>query len=70
MFVAGTFAEESDKVIYGLVFPIRTFEVLYVQVSLVVTRRPSSVRPSVLGETFRPAEPLARVSAIFVTTTL
>lgn len=27
----GTFAEESDKVIYGLVFPIRTFEVLYVQ---------------------------------------
>lgn len=31
--VAGTFAAESDKVIYGLVFPIRTFEVLYVQVS-------------------------------------
>lgn len=35
--VAGTFAEESDKVIYGLVFPIRTFEVLYVQVRPVVT---------------------------------
>lgn len=27
----GTFAEESEKVIYGLVFPIKTFEVLYVQ---------------------------------------
>lgn len=33
LFVTGTFAAESDKVIYGLVFPIRTFEVLYVQVS-------------------------------------
>lgn len=30
---SGTFAEESEKVIYGLVFPIRTFEVLYVQVN-------------------------------------
>uniref|UniRef100_A0A8C6U458 Transmembrane protein 195 n=1 Tax=Neogobius melanostomus TaxID=47308 RepID=A0A8C6U458_9GOBI len=27
----GTFAEESEKVIYGLVFPIKTFEILYVQ---------------------------------------
>ncbi|XP_008285586.1 alkylglycerol monooxygenase [Stegastes partitus] len=27
----GTFASETDKVIYGLVFPIRTFEILYVQ---------------------------------------
>ncbi|XP_028297984.1 alkylglycerol monooxygenase isoform X2 [Gouania willdenowi] len=27
----GTFAPESDKVIYGLVFPIRTFETLHVQ---------------------------------------
>ncbi|XP_013874469.1 alkylglycerol monooxygenase [Austrofundulus limnaeus] len=27
----GTFASESDKVIYGLVFPINTFEILYVQ---------------------------------------
>uniref|UniRef100_A0A3B5QXY4 Alkylglycerol monooxygenase n=1 Tax=Xiphophorus maculatus TaxID=8083 RepID=A0A3B5QXY4_XIPMA len=27
----GTFAAESDKVIYGLVFPIKTFEILYVQ---------------------------------------
>lgn len=33
LFVAGTFAAESDKVIYGLVFPIKTFEVLHVQVS-------------------------------------
>lgn len=33
VFVTGTFAAESDKVIYGLVFPIRTFEVLYVQVN-------------------------------------
>uniref|UniRef100_A0A8D3CTM2 Alkylglycerol monooxygenase n=1 Tax=Scophthalmus maximus TaxID=52904 RepID=A0A8D3CTM2_SCOMX len=27
----GTFAEETDKVVYGLVFPIKTFEILYVQ---------------------------------------
>uniref|UniRef100_UPI0037E73E4F alkylglycerol monooxygenase n=1 Tax=Semicossyphus pulcher TaxID=241346 RepID=UPI0037E73E4F len=27
----GTFAEEKDKVIYGLVFPINTFEILYIQ---------------------------------------
>ncbi|KAI9999863.1 hypothetical protein NQD34_011706 [Periophthalmus magnuspinnatus] len=27
----GTFAEESDKVIYGLVFPIKTFEMIYIQ---------------------------------------
>ncbi|MEQ2231559.1 hypothetical protein ILYODFUR_001734 [Ilyodon furcidens] len=27
----GTFAAESDKVIYGLVFPIRKFEIIYVQ---------------------------------------
>uniref|UniRef100_A0A8P4KFV9 Alkylglycerol monooxygenase n=1 Tax=Dicentrarchus labrax TaxID=13489 RepID=A0A8P4KFV9_DICLA len=27
----GTFALESDKVVYGLVFPIKTFEILYVQ---------------------------------------
>ncbi|KAF3692349.1 Alkylglycerol monooxygenase [Channa argus] len=27
----GTFAQETDKVIYGLVFPIDTFEILYVQ---------------------------------------
>ncbi|XP_035528287.1 alkylglycerol monooxygenase [Morone saxatilis] len=27
----GTFALESDKVVYGLVFPINTFEILYVQ---------------------------------------
>ncbi|XP_008429160.1 alkylglycerol monooxygenase [Poecilia reticulata] len=27
----GTFAAESDKVVYGLVFPIKTFEILYVQ---------------------------------------
>ncbi|KAM7421518.1 hypothetical protein PAMA_015590 [Pampus argenteus] len=27
----GTFAPESDKVIYGLVYPINTFEILYVQ---------------------------------------
>ncbi|KAK2845059.1 hypothetical protein Q5P01_011718 [Channa striata] len=27
----GTFAQETDKVIYGLVFPINTFEILYVQ---------------------------------------
>ncbi|TWW79991.1 alkylglycerol monooxygenase [Takifugu flavidus] len=27
----GTFALESDKVVYGLVFPIRTFDILYVQ---------------------------------------
>ncbi|XP_028282280.1 alkylglycerol monooxygenase [Parambassis ranga] len=26
-----TFAAESDKVVYGLVFPIKTFEILYVQ---------------------------------------
>lgn len=32
----GTFAPESDKVIYGLVFPIRTFEIIHVQVSPVV----------------------------------
>lgn len=30
---SGTFAPETDKVIYGLVFPIKTFEILYVQVS-------------------------------------
>lgn len=35
LFVTGTFAEESDKVIYGLVFPIRTYEVLSVQVNSV-----------------------------------
>lgn len=29
----GTFALESDKVVYGLVFPIRTFDILYVQVN-------------------------------------
>ncbi|XP_069576799.1 alkylglycerol monooxygenase [Brachyistius frenatus] len=29
--IFGTFAEESDKVVYGLVFPIKTFEILYVQ---------------------------------------
>ncbi|XP_035463902.1 alkylglycerol monooxygenase isoform X6 [Scophthalmus maximus] len=29
----GTFAEETDKVVYGLVFPIKTFEILYVQVT-------------------------------------
>lgn len=40
LFVTGTFAAESDKVIYGLVFPIRTFEVLYVQVN---TAAPSSI---------------------------
>lgn len=28
-----TFAQEREKVIYGLVFPIDTFEILYVQVS-------------------------------------
>lgn len=39
LFVTGTFAAESDKVIYGLVFPIRTFEVLYVQVSPVAPPR-------------------------------
>uniref|UniRef100_A0A672Z1R5 Transmembrane protein 195 n=1 Tax=Sphaeramia orbicularis TaxID=375764 RepID=A0A672Z1R5_9TELE len=27
----GTFALESDKVVYGLVFPIKTFDILYVQ---------------------------------------
>lgn len=27
----GTFAPEKEKVVYGLVFPIRTFEILYVQ---------------------------------------
>uniref|UniRef100_A0A7N6C1E1 Alkylglycerol monooxygenase n=1 Tax=Anabas testudineus TaxID=64144 RepID=A0A7N6C1E1_ANATE len=27
----GTFAQEGDKVIYGLVFPINTFEIVYVQ---------------------------------------
>ncbi|XP_031135396.1 alkylglycerol monooxygenase [Sander lucioperca] len=27
----GTFAPETDKVVYGLVFPIETFEILYVQ---------------------------------------
>ncbi|XP_040899307.1 alkylglycerol monooxygenase [Toxotes jaculatrix] len=27
----GTFAPETDKVVYGLVFPINTFEILYVQ---------------------------------------
>ncbi|XP_068426657.1 alkylglycerol monooxygenase [Clinocottus analis] len=27
----GTFAEETDKVVFGLVFPIDTFEILYVQ---------------------------------------
>ncbi|XP_062421538.1 alkylglycerol monooxygenase [Pungitius pungitius] len=27
----GTFAEEADKVVFGLVFPINTFEILYVQ---------------------------------------
>lgn len=27
----GTFAEEKEKVIFGLVFPINTFEILYVQ---------------------------------------
>ncbi|TKS82611.1 Alkylglycerol monooxygenase [Collichthys lucidus] len=27
----GTFALETDKVVYGLVFPIKTFEILYVQ---------------------------------------
>lgn len=27
----GTFASETDKVVYGLVFPIKTFEILYVQ---------------------------------------
>ncbi|XP_044216193.1 alkylglycerol monooxygenase isoform X2 [Thunnus albacares] len=27
----GTFAEETDRVVYGLVFPIKTFEILYVQ---------------------------------------
>ncbi|KAF1388410.1 hypothetical protein PFLUV_G00089880 [Perca fluviatilis] len=27
----GTFAQETDKVVYGLVFPIETFEILYVQ---------------------------------------
>ncbi|XP_078480434.1 alkylglycerol monooxygenase, partial [Lampetra planeri] len=26
-----TFAEETDKVVYGLVYPIKTFEILYVQ---------------------------------------
>ncbi|KAG7268167.1 hypothetical protein CRUP_002171 [Coryphaenoides rupestris] len=30
----GTFAPEKDKVVYGLVFPIKTFEILYVQLSL------------------------------------
>ncbi|KAL3980251.1 C-type lectin domain family 3 member B [Sarotherodon galilaeus] len=27
----GTFAQEADKVVYGLVFPIKRFEILYVQ---------------------------------------
>ncbi|XP_039974071.1 alkylglycerol monooxygenase [Xiphias gladius] len=27
----GTFAKETDKVVFGLVFPINTFEILYVQ---------------------------------------
>ncbi|TDH11332.1 hypothetical protein EPR50_G00059910 [Perca flavescens] len=27
----GTFAQETDKVVYGLVFPIENFEILYVQ---------------------------------------
>ncbi|KAM7382948.1 hypothetical protein PAMP_002641 [Pampus punctatissimus] len=27
----GTFAPESDKVVYGLVYPLNTFEILYVQ---------------------------------------
>uniref|UniRef100_A0AAV2MGB4 Alkylglycerol monooxygenase C-terminal domain-containing protein n=1 Tax=Knipowitschia caucasica TaxID=637954 RepID=A0AAV2MGB4_KNICA len=27
----GTFAEESEKVIYGLVYPIKTFEIFYIQ---------------------------------------
>lgn len=40
-----TFALESDKVIYGLVYPIRTFEILRVQVSAVSRLHPS-VRPS------------------------
>ncbi len=31
---SGTFAAEKEKVVYGLVFPIRTFEILYVQVRL------------------------------------
>nr|XP_040021970.1 alkylglycerol monooxygenase [Gasterosteus aculeatus aculeatus] len=29
--IFGTFAEEADKVVFGLVFPINTFEILYVQ---------------------------------------
>lgn len=33
---SGTFAPETDKVVYGLVFPIRTFEILRVQVSPVI----------------------------------
>lgn len=43
-----TFALESDKVIYGLVYPIRTFEILRVQVSAVsVSRLHPSIHPSV-----------------------
>lgn len=42
-----TFALESDKVIYGLVYPIRTFEILRVQVSAVsVSRLHPSIHPS------------------------
>lgn len=32
-FFTGTFALESDKVVYGLVVPIKTFDILYVQVN-------------------------------------
>lgn len=33
LFLTGTFALETDKVVYGLVFPIRKSDILYVQVS-------------------------------------
>ncbi|XP_049439296.1 alkylglycerol monooxygenase [Epinephelus fuscoguttatus] len=42
----GTFAPESDKVVFGLVFPINTFEILYVQLHyyLYLWRRSSTYK--------------------------
>ncbi len=47
---SGTFASETDKVVYGLVFPIKTFEILYVQVSPIF-RQMCGYHKSAIGRT-------------------
>nr|XP_015805310.2 alkylglycerol monooxygenase [Nothobranchius furzeri] len=48
--IFGTFAAERDKVIYGLVFPIRTFEIVFVQLHYYVYLWKRAVTYKTIGD--------------------